>query len=560
MNKLAQWIILSLFVVPLVGCNTTSINTANQPQVTKTTNVNSSNSRGISFPQLVTKYRKWKEKGKRIRAALCELPGIDRVYAIDDYHSYVILQKHAVTAFVTGNAYKHLLALAKAYGGALTIRHRYLDTLTNQTKVETIPIEIYDNPNSHDIYFLDPLSHGKKSFNFAEETFHWEGGEMDVFSTITYILPTDTQWHLKRLAGIFLTHPVPQPFVYKSEDLPPPEQIIRLPAQGDLEKVEPIFVNAASPIHALKNFLKGWVKSDTSYGPYDVLQYLTALCRNNDGRCLWVINRAVPNPKLVRDLNGHFGVIPKFGKLMEVSPVEAWQYVIAPPRNVVPTCYMACLGPKKFALKAYRKTVTGRRTSYSYWVYNFYPHRDLSGISFECSTVATRHASHYNVSGNQNISFSTSVSPIITNLARNTAITKSPITKLLGTTRYQSTYNGIDESGCVLVSVIYDSDVTPHPIPQETKTIYNFRFCNNQLQDTGITPPQVIRDDVLRSLPQIARGCQQYGESKTSIDNYDIYCRPLRGESQCEVQISILKENQLIEKYLFDGCTGKRIP
>ena len=547
MSKFIQIIILvitCIFYLTICSCGSVNSqygkNSASPIAPKSITNtkdsVKSPSSYTDSFDELTTRYASWKTEGKTIREALCDLPDIKKVYAIDDYHTLIVPAiTNSMSQFVTLRAYNEILALAKAYGGVLVRRKEYKDALTGKWK--TVSKVIYIKNNAYGIehlgvtkrpQYVDPDTKELKNLDLTtSDNYNWEHGEMKIVNTFTKT-HTSFSGSITRLKGIILQHPKPQPFIYKGTFLPPPKQIIKVPHDGDIVSEEPIFTKANDTAGKMfKNILKNLALNDRIYDDKDILEYITVLCRNNIGRCQWVIN--------------------KHDMLTEVSPVSAWSYILATPA-VKSRWFMACRGNVKFAVKAVE------RDRY------LYKNRDLSGINFKpLGSVPTSGDTEVKHEPIRIAQAGRNIDSIAQKLVQATVTSKTPITQIVGgVTRYVSSYNGMDTDGCVLISIIREADITP-PEKYRQRDIYNYKVCNNQITSLGITPPQMLSESLIATLPRIAQGCQQYGEIKTSTSNYNIYCKALRDESQCKVRITVLRDNKLVKEFIYDGCTGQKL-
>ena len=57
----------------------------------------------------------------------------------------------------------------------------------------------------------------------------------------------------------------------------------------------------------------------------------------------------------------------------------------------------------------------------------------------------------------------------------------------------------------------------------------------------------------------ISKACQIYGHIQVGLEGYQMYCKPLRDESKCKVEISVLRDGRLVEKRIYDGCKGVKL-
>ena len=540
MRKYITTLAAVLMLTALCACQTTNP-TVNQklPSAASNKQVQQAEAQDMTFEELVAKYSDWSRNGKPIRQALIDLPGVIRVYAIDDRHTAVVFDYNTVTGFVKQEAWKNLLALATAYGGKLIEHSSRKDPITGKMRAISLPVKFWEENGR--VMFQNPDKPNERPYPFDlnQTNLDWEGGALDV-DEIIYRKPNRAY----RVTAVIFSHPKSQPFVYKTPYLPEPSRITQLPPDGDIEKNEPVFAKHFNTAGKKLGFIfKAIVRREPTYTHREILQYITALCRNNGGKCQWVIP--------------HYNTTTHTDTLTQVTPVEAWVYILTAHAFAANnhTWYMACDGTTKFAVKGQQ-----HNTSNGGWYFNFYlyQNRTLAGLDF-VPLSAEEQAPAEQAPPSLSILLSRfKANPIAEQIALQTARTKSPVTRTMGPTLYEGSYTGVTDNGCELVSVFRIAD-TSAPRGKRHPDIYNYMICNGKLTRLGITPPQRLSDTLKDSLPAIARKCQRYGQTKVTTSNYDVYCRALRGESQCKVEISVLKDQQLVRKFLFDGCTGRQL-
>jgi len=567
-RKLEILVVLVLGVMILGSCKTMSIPARHthggqlaqqQSPSTAVTKQGAEQDEGLlPFKKLVAHYAEWRKQGVSVREALCRLPHIGRVYTIDDYHTAVRVKRNPASLQVGGRTEKELIALGVAYGGKpYTL---VMDQLTGKM-VPFRRVEIRDDNDLKHIYWVN-LSTGKRSreFLYNAETgalpkLRLEGGEMNIVQTVTYP-SADGTWRF--LDVLVLKHPDRQPFMYKTPYLLPISEVPNRALGGKLDDL-PVFKSKSG----FGDFLKGFFNSNKTLVDEDKLEYVLAICHKAGGKARWVVSRP-PESKVQMEKNAtvmnYFGIEQVDGVLTEVSPVDGWAYATTDRRSagVRPEWYLGCEAVQPFVLKGkFWQSRDGRS-----WRYDetLYPGRQITEIKFKplkppAKELLGREVKSY-VAKTQ-LGGRTDSIPMA--IALETARTGFPLTKFIGATKYESSYNGEDSQGCTIVAVTRISDTTPKRAIPALETTFNYRICGTKVEDLGITMPQTVREDVLDQLPGFSMRCQRYGETKMKTVNYELYCRPLRGESQCDVEIVILKQGRMVKKFLYDGCKGSRI-
>lgn len=517
------------------------------------------NMSGLSFKHLVERYAEWRKQGVSVREALCRLPHVGRVYTIDDYHTAIRVLRNPVSYEVDWRCEKEIMALGVAYGGKPYILVR--DSLTGRM-VPYRNVKIRDNKDFKGIHWVD-LATGKKNYDFLYQgktgglsRLRLECGEMKIVQVLT-VLSSDGTW--RYLDTMILEHPTRQPFAYKTPNLPPPYSIPKTAPGGKLDELG-LFKGKTK----FSSILKGFFNTNKAFVEEDKIEYVLAICHNEGGKARWVVSKP---PETQRELKKNAAIRNSLGfqwvtgKLVEVTPLDGWVYATTDQRStgVRPEWYLGCEAVQPFVLRGfYRQTRGGGGWWYDEYLY---PGRQITEIKFkplEASAPAETIAKELQ-SSVARMQPGGERDPLARTIALNTARTTNPIVQTVGPTRYESSFNGRDSQGCAIVSVTRFSDTTAQEHIPALETIFNYRVCERQVEPLGITTPQAVRKDVLDQLPEFAKTCQRYGETRMRTVNYVLYCRPLRGESQCDVEISVLKQGRMIKKFLYDGCTGRKI-
>jgi len=512
----------------------------------------------MPFKRLVAHYAEWRKQGVSIREALCRLPHIGRVYTIDDFYTAVRVKRNPASLQVDSKTEKESMALGVAYGGKpYTL---VMDNLTGKL-VPFRRVEIRDDKDLKHIYWVN-LATGKSSRAFLYDgktgglpKLRLEGGEMNIAQTVTYPSADGTR---RLLDMLVLKHRDRQPFMYKTSNLPPLSEVPDRAPGGKLDDLA-VFKSKSG----FGSFLKGFFNANETLVDEDKLEYVLAICHKAGGKARWVVDKP-PESEVQKEKNvtvmNYFGIEHVKGVLTEVTPFEGWVYATTDQRSagVRPEWYIGCEAVQPFVLSGMYKPIRG--TDRWYYRHFLWPGRQITELKFKPLGVSAKE-----LLGREVKSYVAQIQPggrtdsTATAVALETARTGSPITKFVGATKYESSYNGKDSQGCTIVAVARIFDTTPKKAIPALRTTFNYRICGTRVEDLGITMPEKVRDDVLDRLPSLSMRCQRYGETKMRTVNYEVYCRPLRGESQCDVEIVILKQGRMVKKFLYDGCKGTRI-
>lgn len=542
MRKKLTWFVVSISALFAVSaCQTVPVRSL-KAKALATKKVSS-----LPTAELEAQLKELKSQGKSFREALTILPHIKAVYAVDDYYTQVVPTRNTMTGFVHKEAYMELVAAGKAYGGVLEVGCRKRDPITDKWIRSWKPIEVKLYPgkilDKGDVpKYIDPMTGKPDYFDFSDPVhvefanfdkhFRWRGlaAVVDVYQDVSR---TSSGFRITRLKSFILKHDTPQPFVYKSEFLPPKEQITEIPPDGKLlQNARPFAENAKA------GFLGVFAAKDYSWS--DIFEYVSALCSNHNGKCKWVINKKI------------FQKTGKYtGRLEEVEAMEAFKYWASPSRGH--TWYMACQGDTRFVVRG--TWVFNPRINSGHYEYIFMSNRGLEGLGYaplakkvgrETFQVSPVKEPHSRSEG------------IAQNLALAAASAKAPVTQTIGVQQYTGLYNGTDADGCALVSVVKRWDITMPADRGRTET-YNFKVCNGKVVSLGETMPQSLPDEIVSALSGMSKTCQMYGRTQISLEGYQIHCRPLRDESKCKVEITVLRNGRLVEKRIYDGCKGVKL-
>jgi hypothetical protein len=135
-------------------------------------------------------------------------------------------------------------------------------------------------------------------------------------------------------------------------------------------------------------------------------------------------------------------------------------------------------------------------------------------------------------------------------IAKRTAQIKSDFVQIKGNIQYVGTYNGVNNVGCDLVSVLEKTTAV-----QSVET-YNYKVCKNKVSSLGKSGPALkFPQGLENTMIATAKACQQSGIANSGYDNYILTCKALIDKDKCSVEVSILNEqDQLVDKRIMNGC------
>lgn len=158
---------------------------------------------------------------KIFREELADSENVLRLLPIDEYHTYLVPKVYA-------RFYPELAALAMSRGGRPEMKVRKVDPFTGQETVSWVPVTMDVKGE-----FLHPLTGAKEAFSYGDPAMPLAALTAELRFRGVFALgerwPGDggvTGIETRQLKALVLKHEDPQPFLYKSPDLPPPDRLL----------------------------------------------------------------------------------------------------------------------------------------------------------------------------------------------------------------------------------------------------------------------------------------------------------------------------------------------
>ena len=133
-------------------------------------------------------------------------------------------------------------------------------------------------------------------------------------------------------------------------------------------------------------------------------------------------------------------------------------------------------------------------------------------------------------------------------LAARAVATKSDYEKVQGAVKVKVYYNGMDDRGCELASVLVDNG--------GSQTVYNYRVCNGAISnpvESGLN--ESIPEEVKRAELEVAKKARDYGSYAATVNGWRIYGKALRDEKKCLVEVRVLEEGvKLVRVDKINAC------
>jgi len=132
-------------------------------------------------------------------------------------------------------------------------------------------------------------------------------------------------------------------------------------------------------------------------------------------------------------------------------------------------------------------------------------------------------------------------------LALKAAASKSDYEKQMGAVNVKVFYNGTDDNGCDLVSVLVDN--------AGSQTVYNYRVCGNSVSNPAeSTLDESIPEEVKRAELEVAKKARDYGSYSATVNDWRVYGKALRDERKCLVEVRVLEGVKLVRVDRIDAC------
>lgn len=470
-------------------------------------------------------------KSKSLREMLIASEHIYEVFAIDDYYTYVrpnivFFGKHSGEP--SEDFAKEIVAACPTQ---IEIDRKQTDPITREIVVTWVP---YDGKTY--------LFHRVEKDNIREGVFHdLYGvrckGKFEIVTTYTEERRTSSFGSLYNVVKAFIIkHEDPQPFLFKSEYISPDK--ITWPTDGELKLVS----------MGIGGFFKAIVSKEVREDTV-VYQYVTALCRNNNGKMKFVINEgefiADPKGKIKNLLTGETGRYRD--KLVETDSKGAFNYAVTASsvkRPVQKIIFYACEGPKQFVVRSEEKVRYDGGTAHSVLHSYFASQKGLEGIDYVSLSQPKRQATSY-ISGSQK------PVTIEQQIALEVVNKKTTIFKVFSSQEYTGIYNGRDHNGCDLVSVQKNWDTT---LPKPRIDTYNYKVCDGVIADVSETGIETLPKNIGAFITRIIKVAQRTGTAEGDYEGYNVKAVALRDKDNCMVEVKVFRDINLITSQLLNAC------
>lgn len=168
----------------------------------------------LSFPNPVLAEKSFRED-------LADSENVLRLLQIDEYHTYLVPK-------VFARFYPELAALTMARGGQPEMKVRKVDPFTGQETISWVPVKMDAEGK-----FVHPITGAKEAFSYGDPAMPLTAFTAELRFRGVFAL--GERWlgdggvtgiETKQLKALLLKHEDPQPFLYKSPDLPPPARLL----------------------------------------------------------------------------------------------------------------------------------------------------------------------------------------------------------------------------------------------------------------------------------------------------------------------------------------------
>lgn len=471
---------------------------------------------------------------KSLREILISSENTYEVFTIDDYHTYVRPNTVLFGRYSGEPSEDFVKEIVAACPTQIEINKKQVDPITKETVKKWAPYDgnTYlfhrvekDNitGNFYDLFRVRCKGNFEIITTYTEQRTHTSG-----FGTYSY----------KLVKAFIIKHEDPQPFLFKSENISSDK--ITWPEDGEWKPVS----------KGIGDIFKAIVSKETREDTV-VYQYVTALCRKNNGRLKFVINEGefIKDPKGNRTnlLTGEKGRFKD--KMVETDSVGAFNYAVTassvtgPVRKVI---FYACEGDRRFVVRSEEEVKYDGGKAYGIPKSYFASQRGLDGIDYV--PLARQEKS-------ETVKAAGSQKPITAEeeIALEVANKGTNIFKVLGALEYTGIYNGKDQNGCDFVTVEKNWD-TGQKKPRIDS--YNYRICNGVIAKTSETGVETLSREIESFIQKIARTAQRIGRAESEYQGYTVKAIALRDKDNCTVEVKIFRDITLISNRVVNGCDG----
>lgn len=458
-----------------------------------------------------------------LRELLVASENTEEVFVIDDYHTFV-RPKLVFFGIRSGEPSEDLSKeIVAACTTQMEVNTKQTDPITKKIVETWIP---YDGKS----YIFHRIVKDNVTGEFHSLFGAKCNGNFEI--TITY---TDRSKGLVR--SFVIKHEKPQPFIFKTEHISPDK--ITMPADGEFKLV-------SIGIGGFLKALAGRIADEEAV----IHQYVTALCRNNNGKIRFVINRGkfVPDPKgkWTRIETGEKGRYE--GEYVETDALEAFNYAktassIRGP--VYKVNFYACEGNNRFIVRSEEEIkYDNRGNAYGTLKSYFASQKGLDGLKY----VPLSHIEKSETPQTVGPQLSTNTEEQIAVEVANKGIN---IFKVFGAQEYTGIYNGKDQGGCDLVTVEKNWDASAKKPRVDT---YNYKICNGVIAKASETDIETLPRGIEVFMQKMARIAQKLGSADGDYQGYTVKAQAVRDKDQCSVEIKVLKDINLVAKKIVNGC------
>lgn len=471
---------------------------------------------------------------KSLREILISSENTFEVFVIDDHHTYVRPNTVFFGRHSGEPSEDFVKEIVAACPTQIEINRKQVDPITRETVERWVPYDgnTYlfhrvekDNitGNFYDLYGVRCKGNFEIITTYTEQRAHTSG-----FSTYSYNL----------VKAFVIKHEDPQPFLFKSENISSDK--ITWPEDGEWKPVS----------KGIGDIFKAIVSKETREDTV-VYQYVTALCRKNNGRLKFVINEGefIKDPKGNRTnlLTGEKGRFKD--KMVETDSVGAFNYAVTASsvtKPVLKVIFYACEGDKRFIVRSEEEVKYDGGKAYGVQKSYFASQKGLDNINY-VPLASQKKSETLQVAGTEK--------PTTTEeqIAMEVANKGTNIFKILGTQEFTGIYNGKDQNNCDLVTVKKNWDIN---LKKPRIDTYNYKICSGIIAKTSETEIETLPHEIEDFIQKIARVAQRIGKAEGEYQGYTIKAVALRDKDNCTVEVKVFRDINLISNRAVNGCNG----
>lgn len=466
------------------------------------------------------------EEKKSLRDLFVRSENTDAVIAIDDHYTHVFPK---ITQFGsnTGRPTKEFTQeLITACDTRLEIKS--IDPL-NSKEVWTA----YDGKsNIYARLIKDQVTHEYKTVTGARCVDRFE--IVDVWGEMRPVFTGGSEYFIPR--NFVIKHDMAQSYIYKQSKVPPIEQITML-HNGEINSLD----------SKSKGGFFSKMLSLNKPSSEELFQYVTALCKKENGiaRIIVKSGRFVEKPGGKVHITGESGYLEY--SLSESTMLNGYKYIFTgnfKNSGSEKEWYFACEGQHPFVVREKETIRYGDRGNAISSVKAFFAiNRGLEEIDYAPISVNT----------NTQPSSMTSKVPVTAeeNMAVEVAAKKTNLFKIVGAQEYVGIYNGQDSQKCDMVSVEKNWNVDNKNSRKDT---YNYSICSGVIAKFSETGIESLPSGIDTFVQRLAKVAQKIGAANGDYQGYTVKASALRDKDQCEVEVKIFKDINMISNKIINGC------